>query len=248
VSLAPYVHLTTSLRDAVAGTQVPLDPDAAHHLSRVLRLRPGAAVVVADGAGHEAPAHLGDGVVVLEHGARAASAGDLRLTVAQALPKARKLDEVVRQVTELGVDRVVPVAAERSVVRLDGDRAERAVTRWRAVARAAAEQARRPRLPAVAPVTSTSDLAPALLPGDRLLVAHVGADRSLAAAVAAAVADGASGVVIAVGPEGGWSDTEVAALEAEGGELVGLGPSVLRTEHAAAAAVAVAAALGGRWG
>jgi 16S rRNA (uracil1498-N3)-methyltransferase len=248
VSLAPYVHLTTSLRGAGAGTPVPLDPDAAHHLSRVLRLRPGAALVVADGAGHEAPALLGDGVVVLEAPARATPPGQPRLTVAQALPKARKLDEVIRQVTELGADRVVPVAAERSVARLDGDRAERAVTRWRAIARAAAEQARRPHLPVVSPVTSASDLAAELRPEDRLLVAHVGALRSLASAVTEAVTAGVGGVVVAVGPEGGWSDVEVAAFEAAGGEVVGLGPSVLRTEHAAAAAVAVAAALAGRWG
>jgi 16S rRNA (uracil1498-N3)-methyltransferase len=248
VSLAPYVHLTTPLGDAGAGAPVPLDADAAHHLSRVLRLRPGAAVVVADGAGNEAPALLGDGEVVLEAPARATPAGRPRLTVAQALPKARKLDDVIRQVTELGVDRVVPVAAERSVVRLDGDRAERAVTRWRAVARAAAEQARRPYLPVVSPVTSASDLVAELRPGDRLFVAHVGAVRSLAAAVTDTVAAGTTEIVVAVGPEGGWTDAEVAAFEAAGGEVIGLGPSVLRTEHAAAAAVAVVAALAGRWG
>jgi 16S rRNA (uracil1498-N3)-methyltransferase len=248
VSLAPYVHVSAPLRDVLPGAEVPLDADAAHHLAKVLRLRPGAALVVADGAGHEAPAHLGDGVVVLESDPHHLPATSPRLTVAQALPKARKLDEVIRQVTELGVDRVVPVAAERSIVRLDGERAERAATRWRAVARAAAEQARRSHLPAVSPVTSTSDLVATLAPGDRLLVAHVGARRSLAAAVADAVADGSGGIVVAVGPEGGWSDAEVAALRSEGGEVVGLGPSVLRTEHAAAAAVAVAAAVAGRWG
>jgi 16S rRNA (uracil1498-N3)-methyltransferase len=248
VSLAPYVHLSAPLRDVLAGGEVPLDADAAHHLAKVLRLRPGATLVVADGAGREAPAHLGDGVVVLAADPHHRPATSPQLTVAQALPKARKLDEVIRQVTELGVDRVVPVAAERSIVRLDGDRAERATGRWRAVARAAAEQARRPHLPVVSPVTSTSDLVAAFPPGDRLLVAHLGARRSLAAAVAAAVSEGASGIVVAVGPEGGWSEAEVAALVSGGGEVVGLGPSVLRTEHAAAAAVAVAAALAGRWG
>jgi 16S rRNA (uracil1498-N3)-methyltransferase len=245
VSLAPYVHLEVSLRDAVAGTEVALDPDAAHHLGRVLRLRPGAPLVVADGAGHEAPAHLGVGAVVLEADVTSSPPLVPALTVAQALPKARKLDEVVRQVTELGVDHVVPVAAERSVVHLDGDRADRAVTRWTAVARAAAGQARRARLPVVAPVTSPSELA-ASMAEQRLLVAHVGAERSLAAALR----DDAepTGITVAVGPEGGWSDPEVATFVAAGGEVVGLGPTVLRTEHAAAAAVAVVAAVTGRWG
>jgi 16S rRNA (uracil1498-N3)-methyltransferase len=245
VSLAPYVHLEVSLRDAVAGTEVALDPDAAHHLGRVLRLRPGAPLVVADGAGHEAAAHLGVGVVVLEADVTSSPPLVPALTVAQALPKARKLDEVVRQATELGVDDVVPVAAERSVVHLDGDRADRAVTRWTAVARAAVGQARRARLPVVAPVTTPSELA-ASIAGQRLLVAHVGAERSLAAALR----DHAEppGITVAIGPEGGWSDLEVATFVAAGGEVVGLGPTVLRTEHAAAAAVAVVAAVTGRWG
>jgi 16S rRNA (uracil1498-N3)-methyltransferase len=253
VSLAPYVHLAASLDEAGAeagagagaGTEVTLDADAAHHLGRVLRLGPGADLVVSDGAGGEAPAELGDGTVRLTAPITRHPAPTPHVTVAQGLPKARKLDEVLRQLTELGVDRLVPVAATRSVVRLDADRADRALTRWRAIARAAAEQARRPWLPEVAPVTSASSFAAAGSDAD-LLVAHVGATRSLPAALADRP-DPARPIVVAVGPEGGWDDAEVAAFVGAGGEVVGLGPTVLRTEHAAAAAVAVVAAATGRW-
>lgn len=243
MSLAPYVHVAASLAGAGAGTEVALDPDAAHHLGRVLRLRPGASLVVADGLGGEATAELGDGAVRLTGPVSRHPAPVPHLTVAQGLPKARKLDDVLRQLTELGVDRLVPVAAVRSVVRLDDDRADRALARWRAVARAAAEQARRAWLPEVAPVTSASSLAA----GEAdLLVAHVGAARSLPAALADR-ADRTRPVVVAVGPEGGWDEGEVETLAAADGEVVGLGPTVLRTEHAAAAAAAVVAAATGRW-
>jgi 16S rRNA (uracil1498-N3)-methyltransferase len=244
VSLAPFVHLDERLDAVRAGDTVVLPADAVHHLDRVLRLRPGAEVVVADGHGSQASGTLDEGRVLLTRDPRHDPPPEPVLTVAQGLAKGRKVDEVVRQVTELGVDRIVPVAADRSVVQLTGDRAARAVARWDAVARAASEQARRPRRPTVAAVTPTRQLPELAAPG-RLLVAHPDGGRSL---VDAARDAGRLAVTVAVGPEGGWSDDEVAALAAAGAEVVGLGPSVLRTEHAAPAAVAVLAAVTGRWG
>ncbi|MEX0834589.1 MAG: RsmE family RNA methyltransferase [Nitriliruptor sp.] len=246
MSLAPYVHLDEELAAARAGDRIALGADATHHLTRVLRLRPGARLVVADGRGGRATARFDEGAVVLHEDATVLPAARPALTVAQALPKGRKLDEVLRQVTELGVDRFVPVAAERSQVKLDAARAAKAVDRWGAIVRAASEQARRPWRPAVLDVTATADLSAVLDEGGRLLVAHLGAERSLVEV--ARDVTGAAGVTVAIGPEGGWSDDEVASLVGGGAEAVGLGPTVLRTEHAAAAAVAVLAAVTGRWG
>ncbi|MEX1177261.1 MAG: RsmE family RNA methyltransferase [Nitriliruptor sp.] len=246
MSLAPYLHLDVPLAGRLAGDHVELPPDALHHLTRVLRLRAGAAVVASDGAGSEASGHLVEDGVVLDAAVVTAAPPAPALTVAQALPKGRKLDEVVRQITELGVDRIVPVAAVRSVAALDGERAVKAVERWRAIARAACEQARRPTRPSVAEVTGAARLCAAVPADGRLLVAHVGAARPLVDALGGA-AGGGPAITVAIGPEGGWSSEEVAAFEAAGGEVVGLGPTVLRTEHAAAAAVAVVAAVTGRW-
>lgn len=245
MSLAPYVHVDRRLTGANAGDRVPLTSDVAHHLTRVLRLRAGTEVVVADGVGGEATGRLAADTVVLAAAPVHTVAARPILTVAQALPKARKLDEVIRQATELGVDRIAPVAAGRSVTRLDGERGDRAVGRWTAIARAASEQARRPHRPVVAPIVTAEDLATSLPTGELLLVAHVGASRALTAAVAAA--GERPGVTIAIGPEGGWTEHEIATFVAAGGEVVGLGASVLRTEHAAAAALAALAALTGRW-
>jgi 16S rRNA (uracil1498-N3)-methyltransferase len=245
VSLTPFLHLDASLAGVVAGDIVPLDAAARHHLTRVLRLADGAAVEVSDGRGARAAGEFGRGEVRVTGEAIVVPRPVPAVTVLQGLPRGRKLDEVLRQVTELGADRLVPVAAARSVTRLEGARAEKAVERWRGVARAAAEQSRRVWRPEVAEVVAVSAVGQELPERTQLLIAHVGASRSLPDVVG----PGASGdLAVAVGPEGGWTDAEVEVLRAAGGVPVGLGPTVLRTEHAAAAAVAVLGALSGRWG
>ena len=243
----PFVLVEAGLLEAAtAGDRLTLEADADHHLRRVLRAEAGDPLEVADGAGRTAPARLtSEGVELTArpalHPPRATA-----IEVVHALPKGRKLDEVVRVLTELEVARVVPVQAARSVVRLDEARRRKAGDRWRAIARSAAEQSRRPYLPAV---EDPCDFEDAALPaGDPLLlVANLGAPTGLATALGAATTDGAvDRVVVAIGPEGGWTDDEVAALVARGGRRVHLGDTVLRTEHAATVAVAVIAAAVGR--
>lgn len=168
-----------------------------------------------------------------------------RLHVLQALPKGRKLDEVIQALVELGVERITPVVAERSVLRLTSEKRKRAHRRWRAVARAAAAQSRRAWLPVVSgPVdveAAATSLARARVGG---VAAHVGASTSLAVALAALPAD-TSEVAVAIGPEGGWTEAEVDHWRRGGLEAITLGPSVLRTEHAAfGACAAIAYAVG----
>jgi 16S rRNA (uracil1498-N3)-methyltransferase len=241
VSLRPYVHVDARIEAAPAGTRVALSAGERHHLTRVLRLGPGAEVVVADGAGSHGPAELDGDALVLSAPAVTEPRPRPALEVAQALGKARKLDEVVRAVTELGADRILPVTTARTVVRLEGERADKAQVRWRSVARAACEQARRPYRPRI---DALVPLEHAATDGATVLVAHPGA-RPLPDHLAALAA--AAAVRIVIGPEGGWTDGELAALVADGATAVGLGPTVLRTEHAAAAALAVIGAAVGRW-
>lgn len=229
----PFVHVDVRLDGVTAGASVALPDDAVHHLRGVLRLEPGDPVVLTDGAGATLAARLERDVAVATADVRRRPARRPAIHVLQAIPKGRRLDDVVRTCTELGVDRITPVRAERSVPRLHGGRATKAVGRWQAVARAAAEQARNPWRPRVdAPATlGRLDLA-----GASVLVAHVGAGGLRSAL--AALPRHAPRVACAIGPEGGWTDDELAALD---GRTVGLGPTVLRTEHAAAALVAVVA-------
>jgi 16S rRNA (uracil1498-N3)-methyltransferase len=251
VSLVPFVHLDVDLGRAEVGQHLALPAPERHHLTRVLRLGPGARIELADGRGATAQAVILDGGVEIASPVHREARRTPRLSVAQALPKGRKLDEVVRQVTELGADEVVPVQAERSVARPPSERVGKLRTRARSVARAAAEQSRSPWRTSVAPLTDTTSLAAlvadATPPGARgaLLVAHLDAPALPVVLASLAPLDA---VTIAIGPEGGWSDAEVAALRADGAVVVGLGGTVLRTEHAGAAALAVAGAVLGRWG
>lgn len=201
-----------------------LPDDAVHHLTRVLRLRPGAPIVVADGRGSWAPAVLaGDGAVEPAGPVASVPAPVPALTVAFALVKGAKPELVVQKLTELGVDRIVPFRAERSVVRWDEAKAAKAVARLRAVAARATEQCHRPWLPEVAEV---SDL-PALVAAGAALADRGGEPVTLAH------------TTVAVGPEGGWSEGE----QALAAPRVRLTDHVLRAETAAVTAGALLAAL-----
>lgn len=241
MSLVPYVHVDVSLADGGPGETVALTEAEARHLRRVLRLPDGAEVEVADGVGNHAAAQLGASELILTTAAVHRPFPRPSLWVAQALPKGRKLDEVIRQVTELGADGIVVIAAGRSVTRLEEAKLPRARQRWDGVARAASEQARRPWRPRIIGPRTPSELADE--PGT-LVVAHPGG-----APLPEVVADHADGdrITVAIGPEGGWNDDEVARWNEAGAAFAGLGPTVLRTEHAAAAALAVAASGLGRW-
>lgn len=241
----PFLLLPAgALAGRAAGDEVRLPDDVDHHVRTVRRLGPGDAVELADGAGVTAAAQLTHDAAVLAAAPTTVPELLPRLHLIQALPKGRAMEEVVRAATELGVATIMPVATDRAVRELAGDRADKVLDRWRRIVRAACEQSRRPRLPAIAPVRDV-DAVIAGLDGELatapLVAAHVGASVSLRAVLAdlgdaggAPVAD----VVLAVGPEGGFSERE-AALLAGRGALASLGPSVLRTEHAGLALLAM---------
>jgi 16S rRNA (uracil1498-N3)-methyltransferase len=222
-----------------------LSDDDAHHLGRVLRLRAGEEVIVSDGAGHWARttwsgsgSGLGDERGGLTPLAGAGGPGgdgsvqfepapDPALTVAFAPTKGERPEWVVQKLTELGVDRIVPLVSERSVVRWSGSRGQSAVARLRRVAREAAGQCRRVWLPEIGDVLPFAALAGLGGPGE-VVLAQLSGDRPSAAQR-----------VVAVGPEGGWSGDELAS----GLPTVGFGLSVLRAETAAVTAGALMVSL-----
>lgn len=226
-----------------AGGEVALPEALAHHALRVLRLRDGEAVVLFDGGGGEVEARLtvrGKAVFAQLGDARALEReSPLRIVLVQALAAGDKMDWVVQKAVELGVHAIQPVQAERSVLRLAGERADKRVAHWQQVAVAACEQCGRNRVPEIR----------ALQPLAHWLGAHRDAlNYVLAPGGARGFADEPEpkdGVQLLVGPEGGWSEGEMAAFDAAGCRRVRLGPRVLRTETAGLAAVA---ALQARWG
>jgi len=248
VSLPPHVLVGRSLDGVAPGAMVPVDAATLRHLHRVLRLGVGAVLSLTDGQGRLAVGELAtEGALI---GAPVVEVGAPRpaLVLAQALSKGRRAEDAVRVACELGVDRLVPVIAERTQGRPDARAASALVERWRAVAIAALEQSRGVRLSTIA--TPVEGLAGVALSGD----AETQILRLIAVPGALPLPDVLSDassvpevVVVAVGPEGGWSPEEVARASEDGWTAVGLGPTVLRTEHAGPVAVAVTAALLGRW-
>lgn len=194
-----------------------LDRDAAHHLGRVLRLRSGAEVCATDGAGGWRRCRF-DGADGLDPGGEVqrVDAPAYPVTVGVALVKGEKPELVVQKLTELGVDRIVVFAAQRSVVRWDDERAAKQLERMRRVAREACAQSRRLWLPVV-DLASLSEL--------------------VAGGAVAADAGGrpmrATDRTVLVGPEGGWADGELDAAGNGTVERVGMAEHVLRAETAA---------------
>ncbi|HCF60840.1 MAG TPA: 16S rRNA (uracil(1498)-N(3))-methyltransferase [Myxococcales bacterium] len=223
--------------------RVELTRSERHYLLDVLRLREGDELEVFDGAGGRHRAWL-EGDSSLRLGPRSADApSHAPIALAQALAKGEKMELVIEKATELGVAEILPFASERSVVRLEGRRAEERVERWRRIAASAARQCGRADLPAVQPVgTLESVLASAAHRGARrLFLWEKEHERRLSSALAGF--DGP--VVLIVGPEGGFSDAEAELARARGAETVSLGARVLRTETVALAALAVAQFLRG---
>lgn len=237
------VFLTDSLDSVVAGTVVSLEGDEARHATRVRRIKPGERIDIVDGAGRRAMT-----IVKTVSSTRVeCEALDIvyerpptrRIIVLQALAKGDRGERAVETLTEVGVDVIVPWAAQRSVTVWAPDRVERGVQRWQATAREATKQSRRAWQPEV---TDPVDL--------------LGACRWVAQSAHAFILDaqgeplprllgrdrGEGDWVIVVGPEGGITEAETQALLDAGGHLTGLGRTIMRTSTAGTVAAAVIAA------
>lgn len=229
-----------------SGAELALPPGAARHV-QVLRLQPCAAVTLFDGRGGEFDAtvtHMGRSDVRVAVGRRE-DTGALRelarpVTLALGMPANERMDALVEKATELGVAAIVPLVCERSVLRLQGERAEKKLAHWRGVAVAACEQSGRTRLPALGPVAALPawlQSLPSPKAGARWLLSLASAAAPLAHAVAA-LSDAHAPVLVLSGPEGGLSPNEEALAIAAGFTPVGLGRRVLRADTAPLAVLA----------
>jgi 16S rRNA (uracil1498-N3)-methyltransferase len=234
-----------------AGEPALVEGDEGFHAATVRRIRRGEELVLGDGAGGLARC------VVEQAGRDGLQARVLdrwqvppvqpKVTVVQALPKAERSELAIELATEAGADALVAWQAARCVARWDGARADKGLRRWRAVARAAAQQSRRAHIPSVDGVLSTA-----------ALVQRIG-DVVAAGGVALALHESAAGqltnvsltqaksVMLVVGPEGGIAAEELAAITGAGATAVRLGPTVLRTSTAAAVALGALGVLTPRW-
>jgi 16S rRNA (uracil1498-N3)-methyltransferase len=231
-----------------AHSELVLPAAPSRHLLQVLRLREGAALTVFNGQGGEYPATL---LGAVKSAARVRTGehcpiereSPLTLTLLQGVARGERMDLVIQKAVELGVARIVPVLTDFSVVKLDAAQAAKRRAHWQGVAIAACEQCGRNRLPEVAAPTTLAEALSKLAADTRRLLLEPDAAVSLPAAAA-----GAHAVALLIGPEGGFSEPELALTASAGFTACRLGPRVMRTETAPLAALAILQSVAGDLG
>jgi 16S rRNA (uracil1498-N3)-methyltransferase len=228
------------------GREIDLPQQAGEHIVRVLRLERGDPLRLFNGDGRE---YIGEIAAIAKRAvsARVLEATNaperesaLRITLGQGIARGEKMDWILQKATELGVARIVPLVAERTEVKLDAERAERRLAHWEAVLASACEQCGRNRLPELARPMKLADWAASL--GDEAglrLALDPHGDANARDVVPS------MHVTLVVGPEGGLSAQDLAALAQAGFRGLRLGPRILRTETAGLAAMAALQAIHG---
>ncbi|MFF1632981.1 16S rRNA (uracil(1498)-N(3))-methyltransferase [Leifsonia sp. NPDC058248] len=239
------LYLREDLEAVEVGARLSITGAEAKHAATVNRTRPGQTVMIGNGRGLVATGEVIDATAAeltidVETVLRV-DRPQPSITLVQALAKGDRDELAIQASTELGVDRVVPWAASRSVSRWEGAKVAKGRERWSAIVREAAKQSIRAWVPEVGELASTKQVA-ALGADSRVLVLEPDASTPLTALV-----PDARPIVLVVGPEGGIAPAELEALTAGGAELVRLGETVLRTSTAGPAALAVLNGALGRW-
>ncbi len=253
------VYTEQPLAKALADRQlVRLEPMGSAHLIKVLRMRSGARVTLFNGDGFDYSAEIeapkpeaAELRVISQH--RNDAESPLKITLIQALCRGEKMDWVLEKATELGVHRIIPVQTERTEVQLDAERAGKRLAHWQRVVISACEQCGRASLPEILPLLNLdarlasrltapwqsngmqAGSAWVLEPGENLLSQRIAELKLLAPQT----------MEIAVGPEGGFSERDLAQFRAANFQPVSFGPRILRTETAGITALAVLQSL---WG
>jgi 16S rRNA (uracil1498-N3)-methyltransferase len=242
--------------DASDSVRVLISGAEGRHAVSVKRLTVGEPVLASDGFGRVAHGVVvevigRDQLVMSVDSVVAHEMSSPRITVVQALAKGDRADLAIELMTEVGVDVIVPWSASRSIAQWKADKAERGVDKWQATAREATKQSRRAFIPQITGIESTAAVASRIRATREssgvVFVLHESADVSLNMQLLDTREQGASDVVLIVGPEGGISDEELGAFVEAGARPARLGPDVLRTSTAGGAAIAVVSALTGRW-
>lgn len=248
MSAPVFVAPAPDLHAAAPGRSVIVRGTEARHAIAVQRLRAGEAIELVDGSGRRArghvdPASTADELHVVVETLIDEDPGLPQVIVVQALAKGDRGERAVEVLTEVGVDRIVPWAAEHCVTRWKADRAAKSHAKWVTASLEAAKQARRSRFVQIDPLATTSDVVALIGQVDLALVL----DETATVPIDAAVGAGLSRIAIIVGPEGGISAGERSAFLDAGARLALLGPTVLRTSTAGVVAASVILAGTSRW-
>lgn len=227
---------------------VSLSEEDTKHAYRVLRLKPGEKVCVSDGRGKARRANVAvssPAEVIVNLGEQVSAAeSPLKISLFQSLAKGDKMDQLIRQSVELGVNHIVPIVTERSIPRWEKQREDNKLQRWRSIVRSAAAQCRRATLPQIEPAQKLLSVLPRCAK-KKVLVSWVNEKTISLNQVLEQPCPDDRAVIIMIGPEGGFTDTEISRLHETGAIMVHLGPRIMRTETAAVATLVMVQAA---WG
>lgn len=228
----------------IQDNSICIPPEEARHIEKVLRLKTGDIVMFFDGTGQEYQVRLegkdnGNLTGQIIHRDLKDSEPALKLYLAQGIAKGEKMDTIIQKAVEIGVKAIYPVSCERSVVRLEGEKAGKRAQRWQAIAREACKQCRRNIVPEIMPVLDFSSLLEKI--GNRpALMLYENEDKtSLKSLIRDKLYIGAEEMFVLIGPEGGFSNSEVGAAVKKGINTASLGPRILRTETAGLVAASI---------
>jgi 16S rRNA (uracil1498-N3)-methyltransferase len=221
----------------VSGSRISVTDEDVRHISAVLRMKTGDALILCDGQGAEYQVTIAEiskseiKTDIVSQTRREITAP--RLTLGQGLPKSDKMDWIVQKATELGVSNIIPLVTERTIVKIRDE--EKRISRWQKICREAAMQSNRPDIPQVERILALRDFIFSLNPepGTLLLIPWEEGTQPLKEVLRQA--PDAQHIIVLIGPEGGFSSAEASMAREKGFHAVSLGPNILRTETAAIA-------------
>lgn len=227
--------------DQIEGETATLtDTEQLHHLKDVLRLKVNDAVSVSDAAGNDYTGVI-TGISkkqaeIKVKKVKSANKKSIKLTVACAIPKGTRMDGVIDHLTQLGVERIIPMQTERVVVKLDEAKAESRLKRWQKIAQSAAQQSQQSKITIIDPVTRFEDVILSAQDYDLKLIPNLTGERRLIKDIIATSRP--KNIIVLIGPEGDFTPEEMTLALNNGFVALSLGDTVLRV---ATAAIAVAA-------
>ncbi|PIP21320.1 MAG: 16S rRNA methyltransferase [Candidatus Omnitrophica bacterium CG23_combo_of_CG06-09_8_20_14_all_40_11] len=228
-----------SLKEIIADKIVISDPGIIHHIKDVLRLKIGDEVIVCDEKGNvynsvmEGLTSKNMALKIKAPKTASATEKKIRITVACAIPKKSKFDDIVDKLTQLGVDRIIPMQTERVIVKLDVRKANSRLSRWEKIALSASEQSRRNNLPSIEPIKSIQQILSEAADYDLKLIPALIDKRKNLKEIFCTTRP--KNILVLIGPEGDFTPEEVNLAKNVGCIPVTLGDFVLRVETAAVA-------------
>ena len=239
----PRIYLATSL---AIGLKIELDKSAAHHISRVLRMDSHQDIILFNGEGGEYHATLslqGKSVYAqVNNFIERDTESHLNITLLQGISKGERMDICIQKAVELGVNKIVPVLCQRTVVNIKGERSEKKHQHWQGIIINACEQSGRTRLPQLADAIKLKDV---------ICTPDLGLKLTLSPDSVTTLPNISSTdkhITLLIGPEGGLDAQEIELAQQHGFQAVRMGPRILRTETAAIAAIAALQTLRGDLG